>query len=152
MRRKFPVLLLVLGLLWFSSVPVYAQPAAGGIIVTHVVKPGETIYCIARAYGVDPNAIIKANPVPYPNWIYPGQKLDIPNEPALLPPGPVCARQDVPAPQPCTCAKYHTVVTGENLYRISLKYGVSMWRIAECNRIQNLNYIRVADVLCIPSQ
>ena len=151
MRKIFPVLLLVLALLLLASTPVYAQPNAGGIIVNHVVKSGETIYCIARAYGVSANAIISANPVPYPNWIYPGQVLAIPNVPALLPPGPVCVPQ-TPPPPACTCAQYHTVVTGDNLYRISLRYSVSMWRIAECNKIHNLNYIRVADVLCIPSQ
>jgi len=146
------VLLLVLGLLLLSSAPVYAQPASSSIIVNHVVKAGETIYCIARAYGVSPNAILNVNPVPYPNWIFPGQVLAIPNVPALLPPGPVCARQDVtPQPSTCTCAHYYTVVTGDNLYRISLKYGVSMWRIAECNSLHNLNYIRVGDMLCIPS-
>jgi len=26
-----------------------------------------------------------------------------------------------------------------------------MWRIAECNGIYNLNYIRAGDVLCIPT-
>ncbi len=152
MRRVLPVLLLVLGLLLVSSAPAFAQPATSGIIVNHVVRSGETVYCIARAYGVSPNAIISYNWIGYPYWLYPGQVLAIPNVPAVLPPGPVCARQDVPVPQPpCACVWYHTVVTGENLYRISLAYGVNMWRIAECNGIWNLNYIRVGDVLCIPS-
>lgn len=152
MRRVVFVLLLVLGLLLVSSAPVLAQPAASGIIVNHVVMSGETVYCIARAYGVSPNAIISYNWIAYPYWLYPGQVLSIPNVPAVLPPGPVCARQD-PQPQPssCTCAYYYTVMTGDNLYRISLRYGVNMWRIAECNGILNLNYIRVGDVLCIPS-
>jgi hypothetical protein len=39
---------------------------------------------------------------------------------------------------------------GETLTGISLWYGVSMWHIAECNGIYNLNYIRSGDVLCIP--
>ncbi len=153
MRRVFLVLLLVLGLLLVSSAPAFAQPAASGIIVNHVVRSGETIYCIARAYGVSPIAIINYNLVSYPGWIYPGQVLAIPNVPALLPPGPVCARQDPVVPQPpsCACAYYYTIVTGDNLYRISLRSGVNMWRIAECNGILNLNYIRVGDVLCIPS-
>ena len=41
---------------------------------------------------------------------------------------------------------------GDNLYRISLKYNVNMWRIAECNKMHNLHYIRVGDVLCIPDK
>jgi LysM repeat protein len=157
MRRVFPVLLLVIGLLLLSSAPVYAQPTAYDIIVNHVVKSGETIYCIARAYKVSPVAIINANMLPAPNWVYPGQKLAIPNVPAMLPAGPTCERQDPPTPPPtptpaCTCAQYHTVVTGDNLYRISLKYKINMWRIAECNNIHNLNYIRIGDVLCIPDK
>ncbi|MFN2286621.1 MAG: LysM peptidoglycan-binding domain-containing protein [Anaerolineae bacterium] len=153
MRRIFPVLLLVFGLLLTSSVPAYAQPNAYDIIVNHVVQPGETVFCIARAYKVSPAAIINTNLVPYPNWIYPGQVLAIPDVPAWLPPGPTCARQDSPTPPPaCTCAQYYTVVAGDNLYRISLKFDVNMWRIAECNKIHNLNYIRVGDVLCIPSE
>jgi LysM repeat protein len=153
MRRVFPVLLLVLGLLLISSAPAYAQPNAYNIIVNHVVKSGETIYCIARAYKVSPAAIINVNMIPNPNWIHPGQVLAIPDVPAFLPPGPTCVRQDSPTPPPaCTCAQYYTIVAGDNLYRISLKYNVNMWRIAECNKIHNLNYIRVGDVLCIPSQ
>ncbi len=157
MRKVVPMLLLVLGLLLVSSLPVYAQPKTDGIIVNHVVKAGETIYCIARAYKVSPAAIIKTNLIPAPNWVYPGQVLAIPNVPALLPAGPTCARQDSPTPTPtptpaCTCAQYHTVITGDNLYRISLRYKINMWRIAECNKIHNLNYIRIGDKLCIPDK
>lgn len=156
MRRVIPVLLLVLGLLLLSSVPVYAQPKADGIIVNHVVRSGETIYCIARAYKVSPAAIIRTNLISAPNRIYPGRVLAIPNVPALLPAGHTCARQDTSPPPPpppaCTCVQYHTVVRGDTLSRIAVTYRVTMWRIAECNRIHNLNYIRVGDVLCIPSQ
>lgn len=160
MRKAISILVLVLVLLLSVNASVYARPHTDGeIIVKHVVKAGETIYCIARAYKVSPAAIIKTNMVPAPNWIYPGQVLAIPNVPALLPAGPTCVPQTSPPPTPtptptpaCTCAKYHTIVTGDNLYRISFKYNISMWRIAECNKIHNLNYIRIGDVLCIPDK
>jgi LysM repeat protein len=45
---------------------------------THVVKPGEWIWQIARLYGVDPQAIIDANDLASPSTIYPGQELIIP--------------------------------------------------------------------------
>lgn len=47
---------------------------------THTVQQGEWIYAIARLYGVDPQAIINANPSlgGNPNNIYPGQVLIIP--------------------------------------------------------------------------
>jgi LysM repeat protein len=123
----------------------------GAIICYHTVRPGETLFCIGRAYGVDPYAIAIKNSIVNPNLIYPGQVLAIPDAPRLLPYGPVCARQcGGPTPVPSTCRWHHTVVWGENLYRISLRYGVSMWAIAEANYIFNLNYIRAGQVLCIP--
>lgn len=151
MRRAFPALMLVLALLLSTASVAYARPNEWTTICQHTVRPGETIYCIARAYGVDPCAIAAHNGIVNPNRLCPGQVLAIPNAYKTLPPGPTCARQCGTCDTcTCTCTTYHTVACGENLYRISLKYGVSMWRIAQCNGIYNLNYIRWGDVLCIP--
>ena len=123
----------------------------GEILGYHTVKPGETLYCIARAYGVDPQAIAVQNGIVNPSLIHAGQVLAIPNAPRLLPAGPICTPQFGEAtPTPVSCRWYHTVLPGENLYRISLRYGVSMWAIAEANHILDLNYIRAGQKLCIP--
>jgi LysM repeat protein len=128
-----------------------STPPPEGILGYHTVRPGETLYCIARAYGVDPYAIARQNNILNPSLIYAGTVLAIPNVPYTLPAGRVCPRQfNGGTPTPPTCRWYHTVVWGENLYRISLRYGVSMWTIAEANHITNLNYIRAGQVLCIP--
>ncbi|MDY6875199.1 MAG: LysM peptidoglycan-binding domain-containing protein [Chloroflexota bacterium] len=121
------------------------------ILGHHTVMPGETLYCIGRAYGVDPYAIATQNGILNPGIIHAGHVLEIPNVPRVLPPGRVCPRQfNGGTPTPPGCRWYHTIAWGENLYRISLRYGVSMWAIAEVNHILNLNYIRAGDVLCIP--
>jgi LysM repeat protein len=61
----------------------------------HVVRGGETLYSIGRAYGVDPMAIATNNHLEEPYTIYPGQKLDIPRVrwPGGVPPGPVAKTQ-----------------------------------------------------------
>jgi LysM repeat protein len=135
-----------------TSVPtIVPTTIPGAILCYHTVRPGETLFCIGRAYGVDPYAIAIKNSIVNPNLIYPGQVLAIPNAPRLLPYGPVCVPQcGGSTPVPPACRWHHTVVWGENLYRISLRYGVSMWAIAEANYIFNLNYIRAGQVLCIP--
>ena len=120
------------------------------ILGHHTVQPKETLYCIGRAYGVDPYAIATENGILNPNLIHPGHRLAIPNVPRSLPPGRVCPRQFDGVTPPPACRWYHTVAHGENLYRISLRYGVSMWAIAEVNGIFNLNYVRAGQVLCIP--
>lgn len=125
------------------------SPPPGNILGYHTVQPGETLYCIGRAYGVDPYAIASQNNILNPSLIHAGNVLAIPNAPRALPAGRVCPAQ-FDGGTPVTCRWYHTVVSGENLYRISLHYGVSMWTIAEANNILNLNYIRAGQVLCIP--
>ena len=151
-RLSRSVLIAVFISLLAVGLPVHARPEASVTLGYHTVQPGETLYCIGRAYGVSPWAIASHNGVANPNVVYPGWVLAIPDAYAALPAGPTCARQfPAPGPGTCTCATHHTVVTGDNLYRISLHYGVSMWRIAECNGIVNLNYIRVGQVLCIPA-
>ena len=141
MRRVLVVLVAVVTLLLLTGAVVDARPMEWTTICNHVVKPGETVYCIARGYGVSPWAIM----------IHSGMVLAIPNAPATIPAGPTCTPQcGGPPPPACVCTAYHTVLPGSNLYRISLLYGVSMWRIAECNGILNLNLIRAGAVFCIP--
>ncbi len=127
-----------------------ATPPPGNILGYHTVRAGETLYCIGRAYGVDPYAIASRNGILNPSLIHAGNVLAIPNVPRVLPAGRVCPAQFDGNQPPSTCRWYHTVATGENLYRIALRYGVSMWTIAETNNILNLNYIRAGQVLCIP--
>lgn len=143
-----------------SATEVLGQPALSAetsvtILGYHTVRQGETLFCIARAYGVDPMAIADANGVLIPNLILPGLVLAIPNVPRTLPSGPVCAPQFSDAPEPpvdppADCRWLHPVARGENLFRISLRYGVSMYAIAEANGISNLNLIYASQTLCIP--
>lgn len=95
---RFSLFLAVGGLLLFAVPQVAAEPLESGwgwsILGTHVVQPGETLYCIGRAYGgIDPWAIAKHNGIVCPNCIYPGAVLEIPNAPKQLPAGPVCMPQ-----------------------------------------------------------
>lgn len=121
-------------------------PQAAAVVAnpgTHTVKSGETLFSIGRLYNVNPYALAAANNVPYPYIIYPGQQLTIPG--GTTPPG----QTPVP-PQPGRCRYYHTVRPGENLFRISLAYGVPMSTIAAANGIVNYNLIYAGQTLCVP--
>lgn len=95
-----------------------------------MVGRGETLYSIARRYGVDVWTIARANGVVNPNRIYVGQRLTIPT---ARPVGVV-----------------HVVQPGEMLARIALRYGVNMWTVARANGISNPNHIYVGQRLTIP--
>jgi LysM repeat protein len=157
-----------------TPTPIVTPVPIGGTLGIHKVRWGETLYCIGRAYQVEPYAIAKANQIRWPNIIFPGQKLTIPNVPwGKIPAGPVCKTQFVVAPgtpaqptptpspdstivappatpTPVSCRAYHTVRSGETLYRIGVNYGVSYVEIAIVNGIANPRLIYPGQSLCIP--
>ncbi len=133
-------------------------PVCDRILGHHVVRRGETLYAIGRAYAMKPRSIAMCNNILNPNRIYVGLRLAIPYAPWWpIPPGPVAERQFTPGVQPGPtptpapgCQHTHIVQPGETLTRISLRYGVSIWTIARANDIQNVNLIYVGQKLCIP--
>jgi LysM repeat protein len=155
-----------------TPTPIVTPIPTGGTLGIHKVRWGETLYCIGRAYQVEPYAIAKANGIWWPNIIFPGQKLTIPNTPwGKIPAGPVCKTQFVVAPgtpaqptptatpvstivaptsTPASCRAYHTVRSGETLYRIGVNYGVSYVEIAIVNGIADPRLIYAGQKLCIP--
>ena len=77
-----------------------AQPLPTVIVIgQHVVRSGETPFCLGRAYGVEPNAILRANNA---TIIYAGQRLRIPAVRWFnILAGPVCQPQfESPYPHP----------------------------------------------------
>ena len=122
------VLMITTLVLLVSVVPASASPNESGVV--HVVQRGETLYSIARRYGVDVWTIARANGIANPNRIYVGQRLTI------------------PAWQPVRTV--HVVQPGETMTGIALRYGVDAWTIARANGITNLNHIYVGQRLAIP--
>jgi LysM repeat protein len=114
-------------------------PAPGGS-TTHVVKPGEWLWSIARQYNVSPQAIAQANNLTDPGNLQPGQTLVIPA------PG----SGSVPTTPGGTGQTTHKVQTGENLFRIALKYNKTVQAIATANGITNVTMIYPGQVLIIP--
>ena len=46
---------------------------------TYIVKKGDTIYSISQSYNVDPNLVLQINGLETDDYIYPEQKIKIPN-------------------------------------------------------------------------
>jgi LysM repeat protein len=145
-RRPFVGLLVSFAL--FLSL-IFAQPARAD--QSYTVQPGDNLARIARTYGVDLNTLATANHLVNPNLIYPGQVLVIPDtasetggtvaEPAEEPAG-----GDLPAP----AVREHVVQAGENLYRVALRYGVTVNDLQQANSLPNANIIFVGQRLLIP--
>jgi putative chitinase len=152
MRNLLVAVVAVLTLAGLTAHHADAAPAQQ-IRAVHVVQPGETVFCIARGYRVNPWSIAAQNGLMNPNFVVPGQHLAIPIGPYWFVPGPTCApgvHPPVPPHPGPGCTATHTVMPGDTLYRIALMHGSSVWAIANANGIANPNYIRVGQTLCIP--
>jgi LysM repeat protein len=136
MRRWVSLVLLsvLLAQVLLAAAPAYAQSTT-----IHVVQRGETLYSIARLYGVSVGAICAANSIANPRLIYAGQRLVI----------PVSSGAPVP-PSETPPETTHVVQPGENLYRIALRYGTTIPVLAAANGISEPTQIRVGQALVIP--
>ena len=103
---------------------------------TYTVKSGDTLYSIARTYGVTVSALAAANNITNYSLIYVGQVLIIPGTTVT--------------PPPSTTVKY-TVKSGDTLYKIATMYNTTVAKIAAANNITNVNSIYVGQVLIIPT-
>ncbi|HEX3053843.1 MAG TPA: LysM domain-containing protein, partial [Aggregatilineaceae bacterium] len=141
----------ILGLLLVALlVPSLHEPAqAQGGSTQHVVQAGENLYRIALRYGVTWPAIAAANGITNPNLIYVGQVLIIPAPGTTPTPATPIPGAPVPTTAPSTGGTY-TVVAGDTLSRIALRFGTTVQAIVSANGITNPNLIYVGQVLTIP--
>jgi murein DD-endopeptidase MepM/ murein hydrolase activator NlpD len=91
-----------------------------------LVRPGETLYQIARRNRVALRALIEANRLLPPYAISPGQRLVLPR------------------------ARLHRVQDGESLYAVSRRYGVDMSALVRVNNIRPPYRLTVGQTLRLP--
>ncbi|MCL7454821.1 MAG: LysM peptidoglycan-binding domain-containing protein [Anaerolineae bacterium] len=101
----------------------------------YVVRRGDTLYSIARHFGVSLSTLVSVNGIANPSLIFVGQRLVIPGC------GPV---------PPAPAGVWYTVRAGDTLYSIAARFGVSVWSIVAANHIANPNIIFVGQRLFIP--
>ncbi len=99
-------------------------------MIIHVVKSGESLYSIAKRYGVSYEKVVRDNELETPNRLVVGQTIVI-----------------------LEGERQHRVAPGESMYSIARKYGVTVNQILAANpQITNPAAIRVGQVLVIPER
>ena len=104
----------------------------------HIVRPGEWLYKIARAYNMSVYDIINANGL-VSLKLDPGQQLAIPG-----------AAPATSSPASTGCSGTHVVAAGENLYRIALKHDTTISAMAANNGMSRPYTVHVGQALCVP--
>ena len=96
----------------------------------YTVRPGNSVYYISQLFGVDRQAIIDGNQIENPNVLVVGQAIAVPAD-----------------------SVSHTVVQGETLHMLAMRYQVSAAAILRANpQITDPSLIRTGEVITIPSQ
>ncbi len=103
--------------------------------LTHVVKPGETLYSISREYNVSVDELLSVNGMLKNDVIKAGQSLKIPAKKEAL------DQFDV-----------HTVQKGETLYSISRLYNVNVDELLSANGMTKNDVIKVGQTISIPKK
>lgn len=117
--------------------PITTMPASTGAPVVppydaYIVQTGDTLSGIAARFGVSTEALAIANRIANPGYIQIGQMLYVPGPASTWP------------------VKTYVVRTGDTLYSIAMRFGVSLQALAAANRIANPGYIQIGQVLVIP--
>ncbi|HBF38025.1 MAG TPA: hypothetical protein DDW50_11955 [Firmicutes bacterium] len=144
---------------------------------TYRVVSGDTMFEIARRFGITLDALIAANPqIPDPNLIFPGQEICIPGSlmtpmpapiqmpmptPAPMPPMPAPIQMPMPLPAPmplmppmpapCFNGALYTVQSGDTLFEIARANNILLTTLIAANpQIPDPNLIFPGQVICIP--
>jgi LysM repeat protein len=107
---------------------------------SYIVRWGDTLLSIAQRFGTTVDDIKAINGLTS-DFIIVGQELVVPGD-VYIPP-------DINTP-PGDTPGTHIVQPGENLFRIALRYGVTVDAIAQANHIVNPWFIYVGQELSIP--
>lgn len=99
-------------------------------IIIYTVKPGDSLYKIAKDHGTTVNDLARLNGIAFPNDIYAGQSIKIP------------LQKDMPS-------KWYVVNAGDTLYYIAQQFGTTIDALVENNNITDPNLIYPGQILRI---
>jgi murein DD-endopeptidase MepM/ murein hydrolase activator NlpD len=145
------------------ATPIYkvkAKTAHGGTTVR--VGNGMTMYSIAKANGLTVQQLAAANGIAAPYTVSTGRMLRIPGGKTAQTPvvaatksAPILpSAEDQATAQPkfkTRANSDHVVATGDTLFSLGRKYGVSPFAIADLNRLAHNKSLSVGEQLRIPS-
>lgn len=102
---------------------------------SYTVESGDTLFSIAREFGVSVSDLAFANGITNPDRILAGQVLTIPS-----------GGSGTPGETPPT----YTVGAGDTLFSLAREFGTTVTALVDANNLANANQISVGQVLTIP--
>ncbi|MCJ7508648.1 MAG: LysM peptidoglycan-binding domain-containing protein [candidate division Zixibacteria bacterium] len=108
-------------------------------IFIYIVKKGDTLLKIAKAFGVTTTKLVRINNLKDESYIFTGQRLKIPVDKSRY------SSTEEKSKKPIV----HVITAGDTLWGIAVNYGVSLEKILKWNKLKDPSYIRVGDKIRI---
>ena len=143
-RTLTAVVLLLFIILAIAAPPAAARPAVAST-TTYRVRPGDTLWRLARRFGTTPDRLAVLNGISAEATLQIGRPLRVP---VASGPVPVAARAAAPARTQATTV-YH-VQAGDTLWRISRRYNTTPDRLAALNGITGEAILQIGLPLRVP--
>jgi LysM repeat protein len=130
--------------------PVPSEPVANAGML--IIRPGDSLLGLADQYQVTWQALVAANGLTYPYFIYPDQSLHLPPEarqptPTLEPTQTV---QPTVTPQPAGAGQSYVVQPGDTLFKLGRQFNLDWVLIAQANSITYPYQLYAGQALQIP--
>lgn len=127
-----------------SSTPVEPTPTR------YTVRAGDTLWAIADRFEVSVEALLEANELPEPDRLQPGQELVIPANGGTPSSGSGGEESALEENGDVESETVHTVVAGDNLWNIAMRYGTTVEDIAQLNDLDPEALLSIGQRLRIP--
>ncbi len=114
----------VIGVLLLLILPLAAGAEDADEWATYTFRSGDTVYSLARRYGISPNEILEYNGIEDPGRIAKGQTIRLPG--------------------------VREISRGDTLYGLSRRYGVSLSDLLEANELDEDDTVFIGDTVVIP--
>ncbi len=110
---------------------------------THTIQRGETLYSLARKYGVSVSDITAANGITDATKVNAGQSIRIPTKSSFVPNSSVSS---------VTATDEYKIQRGDTYYSLSRKYGISVNELLEMNDLEANSVLKIGQVLKVPTK
>lgn len=125
---------------------VFLSLIMGGFVFSeetvHVMRRGETIYSIARSYGLSPQELLSFNKISDPRTVQAGQRIRIPG-------GASGTARTAPARSGSAYGEYR-VERNDTFFSVARRYGVSVTELREMNGFAPDYVLKTGETIRVP--
>ena len=122
--------------------------------VVHVIMKGETIYSIARSYGLNADEVLKHNKINDPSKVQAGTKIRIPGTKGSAESSSIESSRNSATPvriyPPREAYDEYRVEKNDTLYSLARRYSISLAELLEMNGFSSNHVLKAGEKIRVP--